>query len=193
MKLLFASSNKHKAKEIKHLLSEHEVITLDMLNDNDEVEETGETYAENAYLKASYFYNKYNIPVIADDSGLCVDYLNGGPGVYSARYAWDGCTPKDNRIKMLKELDGVENRKAKFVCCICYVDKNNKASFFTGETYGSIMKEEVGDPSFGYDCIFYSDDLKQGFGTATEEEKNSVSHRGRAVKLLANFLRKNEN
>ena len=189
MKILFASSNKHKAKEIKHILSEYEVITLDMLNDNDDVEETGETYEENAYLKASYFYNKYKMPVIADDSGLSVDYMNGGPGVYSARYAGEKCTPKDNRVKMLKALEGVENRAAQFVCCICFIDETGEVNYFKGTTEGSILYEEIGDPSFGYDCIFYSNDLKESFGEALEERKNSVSHRGRAVKKFADFLK----
>lgn len=190
MKILFASSNKHKAKEIKHILSEHEVITLDMLNDNDDVEETSDEYEGNAFLKADHFYQKYKMPVIADDSGISVEAMDGGPGVYSARYAGEKCTPKDNRVKMLKFLEGVTNRKAKFVCAICYIDEEGKARFFRGETEGEILLEEDGDPSFGYDCIFYSYDLKQSFGRAKEEDKNKVSHRGRAVKLLAEYLKK---
>ena len=189
MKILIATSNKHKIKEIKHMLSDHEIITLSDLNDNDDVEETGETYEENAYLKAYHFYQKYKMNVIADDSGLSVDYLDGAPGVYSARYAFDGCTPKDNRVKLLKVMDGVENRSAHFICSICYINEEGKARFFIGSSDGKIMTEEKGDTSFGYDCIFFSDDLNMSFGEAKEEDKNRISHRGRAVKLFANYLK----
>ena len=189
MKILIATSNKHKIKEIKHMLPEHEIITLSDLNDNDDVEETGETYEENAYLKAFHFYEKYKMNVIADDSGLSVDYLDGGPGVYSARYAFVGCTPKDNRVKLLKVMDGVENRNAHFICSICFINENGEARFFIGSSDGKILHEEIGDPSFGYDCIFFSDDLQMSFGEAKEEDKNKVSHRGRAVKLFANYIK----
>ncbi len=189
MKILLATSNIHKAEEIKKILSNHEIITLRDLNDYDEVVEDGLTFEENAYIKAKHYYDKYKMNIISDDSGIEVDALNGVPGIYSARYAGEKCTYKQNRDKLLLELGNNENRSARFICSICFIDENENVSYFNGYCEGEILKEEIGENTFGYDCIFYSYDLKKSFGEATEEEKNIVSHRGRAVKEFLKSLK----
>ena len=125
--------------------------------------------------------------VIAEDSGLCVDSLNGQPGVYSARYAGGHGNDQANRDKLQKELEGKE-RKAYFTCTIALYYPNGNHKTFEGKTFGKISKEELGSKEFGYDCIFYSQDLNKTFGEATEEEKNKVSHRARAIEKLLEVL-----
>ena len=170
--IVLASGNAHKIREISDMLPEFKVVGYKEMGFNEEIVEDGLTFYENALIKAKTVSKALNLPALADDSGISVEAMGGGPGVYSARYAGEKCTPKDNRVKMLKFLEGVTNRKAKFVCAICYIDEEGKARFFRGETEGEILLEEDGDPSFGYDCIFYSYDLKQSFGRAKEEDKN---------------------
>lgn len=188
MKILLASSNNHKIIEMRNIFKGHEIISLKDLGDHDEVEENGETFAENSFLKANHFYKKYGYNVLSDDSGLTVDYLNGAPGVYSARYAGSECNQANNRKKLLKELNGIADRNARFVCSLCFIEANGKVSYFTGECLGKILEEETGKTDFGYDCLFYSYDLNKSFGEATEEEKDSVSHRGRAAVKMLEYL-----
>ena len=151
------------------------------------------TFEENAYIKAKYFYDKYHLPTIADDSGIVVDALGGMPGVYSARYANLGIanynsSDEANRVKLFKELEEVNkknndnNRSAHFACAIAFIDEDGKAYSFVGKTFGEITYEEIGENGFGYDCMFLSHDLNKPFGIASEEEKASVSHRGRAIR-----------
>ena len=148
---------------------------------NEDIEETGTTFFENSYIKASYIAKKVNGNVLADDSGLCVEYLNGAPGVYSARFAGEHGNDKDNIKKLLKELDGVDNRNAKFCSSVVLFKKDGSHIEGFGETFGRILFEEEGSNGFGYDPVFYSFDLEKSFGLATEEEKNRVSHRYRAL------------
>jgi len=126
--------------------------------------------------------------VIGEDSGLCVYSLDGEPGIYSARYAGEHGNNEKNRSKLQKELIG-KDRKAYFNCVVAVMYPNGEYNFFSGKTYGLISKEELGNKDFGYDCIFYSEELGKTFGEATEEEKNSVSHRGRAIKELLKNIR----
>ncbi len=182
--LVLATNNKHKLKEFKEILTGYEVLSLNDIKFVGDIDETGTTFEENAILKAktiSEFLRKKDLHymVIADDSGLSVDSLQGAPGVYSARYAGNH-NDKANRDKLLSELKD-KPRTAFFTCAIavCYIDGTCKT--FIGKTFGEIATEERGSTDFGYDCIFYSNDLKKTFGEATEEEKNSVSHRGRAI------------
>lgn len=186
MKLVLATNNKHKVKEIKSILGDafSEILTLSEAGLDIDIEETGKTFAENAFIKASTVQKLTNMAALADDSGLEVDALGGAPGVYSARYAGEDQNDKNNIKKLLKNMEKEENRKASFttVLCLCY--PSGKVVYAEGKTNGEILREERGNNGFGYDPVFYSYDLKRSFGEASEEEKNAVSHRGRALKAL---------
>lgn len=178
-KIVVASGNAHKIEEIKAIFRGVELITMRDAGFTGDVEETGSTFKENALIKAQAVFNALRLPVLADDSGLCVDALGGAPGVYSARFS--GGSSADNRALLLKRLENVSHRTAYFACSVCYIGENGKPLFGEGFTRGRILFEEIGDKGFGYDSLFYSDDLQKSFGEATEEEKNSVSHRYRAL------------
>ena len=186
--IVIASNNNHKLKEFKKILTDYNIITLNDIGYFDDIEETGATFKENALIKAETIHNYLKSKgldyiVVADDSGLCVDSLNGAPGVYSARYAGEHGDNKANRNKLQTELIG-KKRDAYFVCTIVIVYPSGEHKTFEGKTYGKITEEELGKKDFGYDCIFYSNDLNKTFGEASEDEKNSVSHRGRAIKEM---------
>jgi len=185
IKLVIASNNKGKVREFKRLLSsfDYEVISQSKAGIKIEVDETGATFEENARLKAKAVHDLCKLPVIADDSGLEVDYLGGEPGVYSARYAPVG----QRRATILAKLDGVpkEQRTARFVCCICYIDKEREINV-RGECEGYIGFENRGKNGFGYDSIFMYGD--KSFAEMTDKEKNEVSHRGAALRELQSRL-----
>jgi len=183
-RLVVASGNAHKLREIAQIFTEFEVVSQKQMGFNEDVEETGETFAENALIKARAASKALNCIALADDSGLCVDALQGAPGVYSARYCGYHGSDKENRDLLLKNLQGVENRSAHFTSAIALVYPNGKELIAEGHTYGTILTQETGDGGFGYDCLFESDDLKKSFGLATAEEKNAVSHRYRALQAL---------
>lgn len=186
--IVLASGNKGKIKEISEMLPQYTVKGYKEFGLDFEIEETGETYYENAFIKAKTVSEKLNLPALADDSGLSVEVLGGAPGVYSARYAGDG-DDEHNNDKLLSVLDGEKNRKAKFICCmVYYVDKNTHFTV-TGETEGEILYKREGKNGFGYDPIFFSYDLKKSMGIASDEEKNSVSHRSRALKEIVKFIK----
>lgn len=190
--IVLASNNKHKVEEFKEILKEYNILTLNDIEYYEEIEENGKTFEENALIKAKTINNylkqkALDYIVIADDSGLCVDSLNGAPGVYSARYAGVHGDDKANRDKLIKDLQG-KNRKANFVCNIVVYYPNDEYKVFVGKTEGKIIDEEKGSKEFGYDCIFYSYDLNKTFGEASSEEKNNVSHRGRAIKEMLKEL-----
>lgn len=191
--IVLASNNQHKVDEYQTILKDYKIITLKDLNYSQEIEETGTTFEENALIKASTIHeflkeqNKEYI-VLAEDSGLCVNTLNGAPGIFSARYSGVHGNSAANRERVLKELTGVTDRSAYFMCAIILYFPNGEYQTFIGKTNGSITEEERGCTDFGYDSIFLSDDLKITFGEATEEEKNSVSHRGRAIKEMLKSL-----
>lgn len=153
-----------------------------------EVEENGTTFEENAFLKAKAIYDLTGCAALADDSGLCVDALSGAPGVYSARYAGEPCDDKKNNEKLLKAMDGVENRAAQFVSVICYIDPQGKDHYFRGECPGEVGFEEKGNGGFGYDPLFMVGE--KSYAEMTGAEKDAVSHRGRAIRLLAGYLGK---
>lgn len=187
-RLVLASNNKHKVAEIKAILSDYEVLTLNDVGIDVEVEETGTTFSENAYIKAKTIYDMIGMATIADDSGLMIDALGGAPGVYSARYAGEHGNDHANNLKVLRELDGVEMRDAKFVSAIVMIDSDGAVYSVIGETKGKILLDYDGEGGFGYDPIFYSYELNKSFGRATPEEKNSVSHRRKALDNLAILL-----
>lgn len=181
-KIIVASGNEGKIREIRDIFTGVEIIPMRDLGFFEEIEETGSNFRENALIKAKTVSEKYNMPALADDSGLCVDVLRGAPGVYSARFSGEG--PAENRKLLLKRMENVSDRRAHFESAVCLYTPDGRALFGEGRTYGRILYEEIGDKGFGYDSLFYSDDLKKSFGLADESEKNAVSHRFRALKDL---------
>lgn len=191
-KIILASNNKHKIKEFKEIFSDYEIIPMKEIGFEEEIVEDGTTFEENSKIKTaaiSNFLKKNNLNymVMADDSGLCVDALNGEPGVYSARYGGSH-SDQDHRNLLLKNLQNETNRSAKFVCVITLQKPSGEVIVGNGEVCGTILHEETGDTSFGYDCLFYSTEINKCFGLATPEEKNTVSHRGRAIQDLLSKL-----
>ncbi len=185
-RLIFASGNKGKVEEVKALFenSGFEIVSLYDLNNVFEIEETGTTFHENALIKAKAVYDTYKTPVIADDSGLEIEQLDGRPGVYSARYAFEGCTYDDNNNKVLKELkDLPEPHKAAFVCCAIYYD-GIKEIYEFGKIPGRIIMEKKGVKGFGFDPIFVPDGYDITLAEFGLEEKNKISHRSRAFEVL---------
>lgn len=189
MKIVLATNNLNKLKEVKELAPQYEWLSLKEIGCTDEIIENGETFEENALIKAKFVAQKYNINCIADDSGLCVDSLDGAPGVYSARYAGEKATDEENNLKLLNALKNSPKRKAKFVCVICLYDINkNDAKYFRGEIEGEILKEKKGEKGFGYDPLFKSIYHKNSFAEISMEEKNKVSHRAKAIQKLMAYL-----
>lgn len=190
MKLAIATNNAHKLSEIRAILGDsfEQLLSLKDLGINVDVEETGTTLEENALLKARTICNICKLPTLADDTGLMVDALDGAPGVYSARYAGEAHNDANNRALLLKNLEGKDSRRAHFstVIAICY--PNGDFITANGRVEGSILNEERGSEGFGYDSLFYSDELGKTFAQATPEEKNSVSHRGRALHAMLEKL-----
>lgn len=191
--IVLASNNQHKVEEYQKILSDYKLITLRELNYLEDIEETGKTFEENALIKASTIHkflkeNNKDYIVLAEDSGLCIDALNGAPGIYSARYSGVHGDDAANRARVLKELEGQDNRRAYFTCTIILYFPNGEHKTYIGKTHGVITEEERGCTDFGYDALFLSDDLGCTFGEASEEEKNSVSHRGRAIKEMLKDL-----
>ncbi|HJD86633.1 MAG TPA: RdgB/HAM1 family non-canonical purine NTP pyrophosphatase [Empedobacter falsenii] len=187
MELIFATHNNNKVKEVTKMLPSYlSMKSLTAIDFFEEIEETGETFEENALLKAKTIFNKTGKNVFADDSGLVIEALDGAPGVYSARYAGTG-KDEDNIAKALKELDGKTNRKAYFISIFCLI-LNGKEYFFEGRVNGTIATEIMGDNGFGYDPIFIPDGFSKSFAQMTPEEKNAISHRGNAIGKLNDFL-----
>ena len=180
-KLVVATGNAHKLREIAQIFTEYEIVSQKQAGFDEDVEETGVTFVENALIKARAASKALGVIALADDSGLCVDALGDAPGVYSARYCgWHG-DDKANRDLLLKNLANEQNRRAYFESAIALVYPDGREVVSQGRTHGRILFEEVGENGFGYDCLFFSDDLQKSFAVATAEEKNSVSHRYRAL------------
>lgn len=205
MKIVFATNNAHKLDEIRHILGEKfEVLSLNDINCHDDIPETGTTLEENARQKAEYIYNKYHMNVFADDTGLEVEALGGEPGVYSARYAAiknptaESHDSEANMTTLLKNLEGTENRNARFrtVIALILTPHNNShsslltphPSLFEGIVEGSIIKERRGGEGFGYDPIFQPEGYDKTFAELGNDIKNTISHRARAVAKLAHHL-----
>lgn len=192
-KLVVATGNAHKLREIAEIFTEYEVVSQKQMGFDEDVEETGTTFAENALIKARAAAKALGCIALADDSGLCVDALGGAPGIYSARYSGEHGDDKKNRDLLLKNMQGIADRKAHFTSAVALVYPDGKELVAEGKTYGTILQEEIGDGGFGYDCIFESEDLNKSFGLATAEEKNTVSHRFRALQALLVQWRETEN
>lgn len=192
MELVIASNNKNKIREIKQIVGDKftRIYSLKELGIEVEIEETGKTFFENSLIKAKAICEMTNMASLADDSGLMVDVLNGEPGVYSARFAGEPCNDYENNQKLLKLLEkfSYEQKTAKFVSSIVLYMPNGEYIEADGEVHGHILTEYHGNGGFGYDPLFYSDELRKTFGEATREEKNSVSHRARALEALSKKL-----
>lgn len=193
--LVVATGNKHKLQEIQAIFKDVRVVSAREAGYTGDPEETGATFEENAIIKARAAAEALNLPALADDSGLCVAALGGAPGIYSARYAGGHGDDKKNREKLLAELGDEKNRAAYFrsAAALCFPQSmGGKTVTATGDTHGRILTREEGENGFGYDCLFYSDDLCKSFGVASAEEKNAVSHRFRALTALKEKLKSEE-
>lgn len=186
MKLILASKNKHKVEEFRRILLPlgWEILPQDTICPDLEIEETGTTFAENAYLKAMGIYRVTGLPTVADDSGLCVDALDGAPGVYSARYAGEGHNSADNNEKLLRKMKNVpdEKRTARFVCAICVVFGEDDIVQCEGTCEGTIAHRLHGENGFGYDPLFMVGE--HSFAELDGPAKDAISHRGRALTAL---------
>ncbi|MDE6006710.1 MAG: RdgB/HAM1 family non-canonical purine NTP pyrophosphatase [Muribaculaceae bacterium] len=187
-RLVFATNNPHKLEEARQILSDkYEIISLGEIGCHDDIEETSETLEGNALIKARYIHDRYGCDCFADDTGLMVDSLNGAPGVYSARYAGENCTPADNVAKLLEEMNGQVNREAHFSTVVALI-LDGKPHTFEGRVEGRIARHPSGKDGFGYDPVFIEKESGKTFAEMTSAEKNAVSHRGRALRKLSEFL-----
>lgn len=186
-KLIFATNNPNKLREIRSAVSSYKIISLEEIGIKEEIPETGSTLHENALQKAVYIFNKTGEDCFADDTGLEIAALDKRPGVYSARYAGINCSAEDNINKVLDELDGVTNRNAVFKTVIALII-NGKEFFFEGGIDGNILTNKTGHQGFGYDPIFLPNGYKISFAEMSLDEKNNISHRAKAVKKLIHFL-----
>ncbi len=187
-KLCFATGNKNKLAEIQQLLEgQFQVLSFEDIGFDEEIEETGTTLPENAQIKARTIHERFGLDVFADDTGLEVDALNGAPGVYSARYAGENCSYQDNVDKLLREMRNAENRNARFKTSICLILEDQEY-FFDGIVDGTITTSASGNEGFGYDPVFKPVGYEQTFAEMEASQKNEISHRGRAIRKLADFL-----
>lgn len=189
MKLVFATNNKHKLDEVRKITSHHpvEIVSLTEINCFDDIPETADTLEGNALQKAHYIQEKFGLNCFADDTGLEVEALNNAPGVYSARYAGPGHDSEANMKKLLHEMEGKENRKARFRTVIALV-WNGKTYTFDGIVNGTITTTKRGENGFGYDPIFIPEGYEQTFAELENDIKNQISHRAKAVEKLDEFL-----
>ncbi len=188
MKLCLATNNAHKVEELQALLGEKfQLQTLNEIGCFDDIPETADTFEGNSLQKAMYVWERFKIDCIADDSGLEVDALNGEPGVFSARYAGEHGNHENNMIKLLKNLEGIENRAAQFRCVITLII-NGVSNPFEGIIRGKIIHQKRGSQGFGYDPLFVPDGYDRTFAEMSIEEKNPISHRGLAVAKMIAFL-----
>lgn len=192
MEIVLASHNKKKINELEAELSDmlggKKILTASEVGISD-IEENGESFEENALIKARAVWKEGRL-ALADDSGLCVTALDNKPGIYSARYAGEPCDNDKNNVKLLSELENKNDRSAFFVCTIACKLPNGEEFTVSGKAYGEILKEKLGNGGFGYDPLFYFPPLQKTFAELTPEEKLSVSHRGNALRLLKEELKK---
>jgi XTP/dITP diphosphohydrolase len=190
MKLVFATNNPHKLYEVRQLISDDlDLVGLKDINCIEEIPEEQDTIEGNASQKAFYIFNNYGLNCFADDTGLEIDGIDGRPGVYSARYAGEDCSFQDNIHKVLREMEGMENRNAKFRTVISLVI-NGQETQFEGSVHGVILNKGRGESGFGYDPIFQPDGFGESFAEMSLEQKNQISHRGKATGKLCDYLDK---
>ncbi|MBR1917954.1 MAG: non-canonical purine NTP diphosphatase [Bacteroidaceae bacterium] len=189
-KIVFATNNEHKLREIRAILhDETEVLSLSDIGCHTDIPETADTLEGNALIKAHYVYDNYGYDCFADDTGLEVEALNGEPGVRTARYAGDNQDSQANMRKLLREMKGKDNRNARFRTAIALI-LDGEEHLFSGEVRGTITTEPIGDKGFGYDPVFIPEDTGKTFAQLGEDVKNHISHRARAVAKLTEFLNK---
>ncbi len=188
MKLVFATHNPGKLQEVREMLApKYDVIGLHDLNDHEDIIEDAPTLEGNAIIKAQTVWERHGLPCFSDDTGLEIDSLNGAPGVYSARYAGPAKDPQDNMDKVLQELEGVANRGAQFRTAVA-LHWNGEYTIFEGIVRGTIATERMGAKGFGYDPIFIPEGHQSSFAQMDAAAKNAISHRGRAIRALVDFL-----
>lgn len=186
--IVFATNNSHKLEEARSILKDSlTVLSLADIGCHDEIPETSPTLEGNALIKARWVKEKYGYDCFADDTGLMVEALDGAPGVYSARYAGEHCSPADNIALLLKNMKGISNRNASFATVVALIYKGEEY-FFEGKVAGVISETLSGKSGFGYDPIFIPESFSISFAEMNPDEKNMISHRGRAMKKLAEFL-----
>jgi len=189
MKICFATNNKKKIEEVKSALGEDfTIVSLEEIGCREELPETGDTLEHNAFQKARYVKDHYGVDCFADDTGLEVAALDGAPGVYSGRFAGEPRSDERNVDLLLSKMAGKDNRKARFRTVIALI-LNGEEHAFDGIAEGEIIQHRIGMGGFGYDPVFVPNGFKKTFAELTLEEKNSISHRGKAVKALVNFLK----
>ena len=189
MKLVFATNNLNKLKEVQEMLPEAiELLSLKDIGCDEEIEETATTLEGNAQIKANHITNNYNYNCFADDTGLEVEALQGEPGVYSARYAGEPANAENNMQKLLQNLQNTSTRNAQFRTSIC-LNIDGKQFFFDGICKGEVLTEKKGEKGFGYDPIFQPEGYNKSFAEMSSEDKNNISHRGLAIKKLIDFLK----
>ena len=189
IEIIIASGNKNKLREYKELFKNLPIKVTSIVEEGLEldVEETGSTFEENSLIKAKEAWELGKTWTLADDSGLCIDALDGAPGIHSARYAE---TPQARINRVLKEMEGVEDRSARFKCCMTLLEPSGEIAFsYTGVCEGSIIREQRGVNGFGYDPIFLVDNMGKTMAELSEQDKNRVSHRGKALEAVLNYLR----
>ena len=189
-KLVFATNNQHKLEEAREITAgKFEILSLEDIGCHDDIPETAPTLEGNALIKARWIHDRYGYDCFADDTGLMVDALDGAPGVHSARYAGPGHDSEANMNKLLENLKGVTDRKAHFSTAVALI-MDGKEYHFEGRVDGIIAKIPSGENGFGYDPVFVAEESGRRFAEMTSEEKNAISHRGRAMGKLADFLSK---
>lgn len=190
--IIFASNNAHKLEEVRRIFKLYKILSLKDIGFTDDIVEDGFSFQENSFIKANAVveFMKKNMDrqyaVLADDSGLCVKAINYEPGIMSARYSGGGSA--ENRKKLLSKLTTIQDRTAYFQCYATLIMPSGETYTADGKVYGLISKTEIGDKSFGYDCIFWSEKLRKTFGQATPEEKDSISHRAMAMKKIKEYI-----
>jgi len=188
MQLVVATTNDHKLGEIRDLIPDSfKISSLSDIGFNKEIIEDGSTFTENAQIKARTVYKDINLNCLADDSGIEVEALNGAPGIYSARFAGESASDDDNLQKLISDMRGIENRKARYVCVIVLII-NGKEYLFEGEIKGTLREEPQGENGFGYDPIFMPEGYNLTFGQLSPTIKAEISHRAKAMQLLVTFL-----
>ncbi len=191
MKIVVASGNKAKLREIAQIFRGHEILSMQDAGFTEDIEENGATFEENALIKARAVSRALGVNALADDSGICVEALDGAPGVYSARFCGRHGDDAANNALMLEKLKNVpqNQRRAYFESCVALCLSDGREITASGRTYGRILEQEEGEGGFGYDPLFYSDELGMSFGVASAEQKNAVSHRGKALAALAEKIK----
>ena len=191
MKIYLASGNVNKKKEVQELLPSHKIVLPKDEGIEFDPEETGSTFFENAMIKAKALYHIVKAPVLADDSGICIDFLKGAPGVHSARYGsveGEHVSAEAGINKVLSELKGVKDRSARFACCMVFLLDENRFYSVQETCEGHITGAPSGSGGFGYDPIFFVEKFGKTFAELTSEQKNSISHRGRALKAIIKLI-----